>query len=202
MTSSLTFDRTGTDVGLWLSALAGQLDVKAAELVLRAAEHVVGEIRAVVSEKFPEGRTGKLGRSFRATFLGRDGGAVSAAATSDLVYARIQDEGGVIRPSSVKYLAIPLKRLPVGKWPRHFGKGELVLVKSRSGGAVLAKVSKRGKVDPVFALKKSVRIPGKRYLDAAAERAAPGVEEIMAEGYRRLVEEQPSGTAAVGGGGG
>lgn len=192
--ASITFDRNGTKVGLAIAMMSGRLEAESARIVLEAAEHVAGTIREVVYDKFPEGRTGALGRSFKPVFLGRDDHGVSAAASSDLVYARIQDEGGTVVPKTTKALAIPLKRLPVGKWPRHFAKGELTLIPGKNGKAsILAKVSKGGKVDPMFVLVRSVRIPGRHYLDAAAELAGPGVEEIMSQGYARAIDKNLDG---------
>lgn len=201
--SDFSFTRNGTDVGLILEILDGKIEDTAAALVMKAAQHVVGTIREVVYETFPDGRTGALARSFRPTFLGRVDGGVSAAAKSELVYARIQDEGGTVVPKTVKNLAIPLSRTPVGKWPRHFAKGELTLIPGKGGKAsILARV-KRGKVEPMFVLVRSVRIPGRGYLATAAERAAEGVEEIMAEGYEKLVtktvEETPGAAGGAGG---
>lgn len=205
MASEFTFGRAGGDVGLFLSTLSGRIAGDTAGLVLRAAQHAEGEIRAVVYETFPEGRTGALARSFRTTFIGRDAdGVTSAAASSDLVYARIQDEGGTVRPSSVQRLAIPLKRLPVGKWPRHFAKGELTLIKSKRGNSILAKVTKgrggKDKIDPQFVLVKESRIRGRGYVVLAAERARPGIEEIMSEGMQRIVDSAASGVGGASGG--
>lgn len=190
---SFTFERGGVDLGLVLSMLSGRIEAQTADLVLRAAQHAEGEIRAVIYETFPEGRTGALARSFRATFLGRDAdGVTSAAVSSDLVYARIQDEGGTIRPKTTQRLAVPLKRLPVGKWPRHYGKDELTLIRSKRGNSILAKVTKtkggKDKIDPHFVLVRQVTIKGRGYVAIAEARARPGVEEIMAEGLQKLVD--------------
>lgn len=195
------FKREGSDVGLILSALASAGQDEMAGLVLRAAQHAEGEIRAVCYDVFPEGRTGALPRSFRATFIGRETNIVSAAARSDLVYAGIQDQGGTITPKSVQYLAVPVKRLPVGKWPRHFSKDELKYIgKSRAGNPMLGKVGKRSKrVEPYFVLVKSVTIKGRGYIAIAADRAAPGIEEIMAEGLTRFVDRVSSSSGSGGG---
>jgi hypothetical protein len=105
---------------------------------------------------------------------------VAVGVLSSLEYARIQDQGGTVFPRTVQYLAIPLRKLPVGKWPRDFAKGELRLIKSRAGNLILAKISKSGVIAPYFVLKKSVTIRGRNYLRAAADRAVAGISEIMA----------------------
>lgn len=203
MASSFSFTREGGDLALILSSLAGRIDDETAALVMRAAQHAVGEVRSVLYEVFPEGRTGGLARSFREVFLGRDAdGAVSAAVTSDLVYARIQDEGGTITPKTVKNLAVPLKRLPVGKWPRHYGKDELTLIRSKRGNMILAKVTKtkggKDRIDPHFVLVKRVTIKGRGYIAIAAARARPGIEEILEEGLQKLVDDTASGGGTAG----
>lgn len=202
---SFTFERSGANLGVILSMLSGRIEAQTADLVLRAAQHAEGEIRSVIYEVFPEGRTGGLARSFRATFIGRDvDGVTSAAVSSDLVYARIQDEGGTITPKTTQRLAVPLKRLAVGKWPRHYAKDELTLIKSKRGNSILAKVTKtkggKDKIDPHFVLVRSVTLRGRGYVAIAEARARPGIEEIMAEGLQRLVDQAASsgGEAANG----
>lgn len=206
-TSGFTFTREGGDIGLVLKSLSGRIEGETAGLVLRAAQHAEGEIRATIYETFPDGRTGALARSFRATFIGRDAdGVTSASVSSDLVYARIQDEGGTIRPNSAQRLAIPLKRLPVGKWPRHYAKGELTLIQSKRGNSILAKITKtkggKDKIDPHFVLVRSSTLRGRGYVALAASRARPGVEEIMAEGLQRIADAAASDGSAAGGAGG
>lgn len=71
--------------------------------------------------------TGQLARSIHSTF---DESTGTIRIGTNLIYARVQEIGGEIRPKK-KYLAIPvddsLRRS--GKWPRDFGKGELQFVR-------------------------------------------------------------------------
>lgn len=190
--AGLEIKTTGADVPGILDRIADGLTDEMPRRVLEAAQHVTGEIRtAIFATVTSKGRkTGALARSFRETFLGHDGDTVSAASHSDLAYARIQDEGGTINPSSVSKLAVPIgKNIAIGKWPRHFGKGELVLIKSKAGNSILAKISKTGRISPQFVLVDSVTLRAKNYLAKAAVAAQPGVEEILGQGVATVVEQ-------------
>ena len=142
----------------WAEEAGAKVEEAAASGVLLAAEHAAGEIRNRVLRVFTGAPTGNLARSFTATFVGNTEGGIGAMAASDLIYAGIQDRGGVIKPKSVKRLAIPQVRLPIGKWPRHFAKGELV----RRGGA-LYEAGEGGR--KMFVLARQVRITGRNYIE-------------------------------------
>lgn len=162
--------------------------------MLKATQHTTGVVRSQIYETFPGGRTGGLARSFNPVFLGVEGKHITTAVFSKLSYARIQDEGGIIKPKSVSKLAVPLSsaRVPVGKWPRHFAKGELVYIKTKSGKELLAKISKKGGIKPVFVLKPSVRLRARNYIEAARRRAEPAIVEIL-DGQIAIVTKKASG---------
>lgn len=177
-----------------LETAAARTEVAFAKAVLRAAQHLTGVIRREVKDTFPGGRTGALARSYRERFIGRSGTITSAGSFSDLVYARIQDEGGTITPKSGRYLAVPVggARVPVGKWPRHYGANELVLIKRKGRDALLAKVSgsgKRRKLKVLFVLKPKVVLRGRRYLDRASVKAEPEVARILEAALVAAVEQ-------------
>lgn len=172
--------------GFWDRAAEG-VQSHLGQTLLQAAEYLAGEIRSVVMATF-SGRTGGLARSWRSRFLGVNGRIAGAEAYSDLIYAGIQDTGGTIHPRTVSKLAIPLKDLPVGKWPRHFGK-ELTLIKSKKGNAILAKVKKNGQIEPYFVLKDSATIKGRQYVDKAIDQAMPEIESIMLEGINKDIDK-------------
>lgn len=146
--------------------------------VLRAAQFATGHIRRTVYSLFSV-RTGSLARSYKESFLGYTNNTASAGSFSDLEYAGIQERGGIVRPRTGKNLAIPLKRMAVGKWPRHFAKGELVFIKSRRGNKLLARVKKGGGIEPMFVLKPQVQLHGRKYLDAARDAATPDIEAAL-----------------------
>ncbi len=175
-----------------INAIAQDLPKALITGLLKATYHVENKVKSEVYEKFPDGRTGALARSFKPVFLGRDGNVISAAVQSDLVYARIQEEGGTITAKG-KYLAVPISdRIPVGKWPRHFGAGELVRIQKRGGNPILAKITGK-KITPMFVLKSSVHLRGRKYLESAEKRAVPGVEEIIGGSVERVVDKANGG---------
>jgi len=148
-----------------------------------AAEILVGEVRVTIMEGYRGKsaavvRTGNLARSFRKEVTVSQG-AVTLAAKSDSIYAKIQDQGGRIFPRTRKALAVPLIRLPVGKWPRHWSRGELFAIrKAGSVEGVLAR--KRGRtIEAVYALRKSVKIEPKHYLRKASKEALPRIGKYI-----------------------
>lgn len=108
---------------------------------------------------------GDLARSYEVQLIDKGEKSVSVGVFSDLVYAKVQDEGEEINPKK-KYLAYPHKdaKSIIGvRWPRDFGKGELHFVKSKKPETALLYQGKR----LMFILKEKVKIPGLRYLDKA-----------------------------------
>ena len=90
-----------------LNSIAAKTPAALAKAVLAGAQFAEGEIKRTLYDE-TQGR-GELARSFHSRFLGWQGGDVSAEAYSDLVYARIQEDGGVIRPKHRKALAVPIR---------------------------------------------------------------------------------------------
>jgi len=83
-------------------------------------------------------------------------------------YARIQQEGGTVRPrKSNGYLAIPLQDREKRNhaWPRHWSS-PLVFIQARDGRKYLLSTKFQ---QLVYVLVKQVRIPGRPYLVKSAE---------------------------------
>lgn len=148
---------------------------------LRAAQHVSAVLQREIRSQFKPG-TAKLARSFKPSLLTElSGKRFGAGSFSDLVYAGIQDEGGVIRAKGKK-LAIPLPfaKVPRGKGPRDYST--LKLIPRRGKNSLLARVTGKGKkrkIKPLFVLVDQVKIHGTYYIDRSAEEATEGVERIM-----------------------
>lgn len=160
--------------------------------VLKGAQLAVGEIRARLNES-TEGRGG-LARSFQARFISDAGDVVSAEAYSTLVYAGVQNEGGVIRAKS-RLLAVPIKRANIapGKWPRHFpqsGPQKLHLIPRRGRGGLLVQKRGRGKnerIIPMFSLRESVTIRPQHYVEAAQAKIAPTIEKVLGDAFEDIL---------------
>lgn len=169
MSLTVTFDG---EVGSIVDRIARGVSGESAGAVLRAAFIAAGELRRTSRDLNRTGKaTGRLSRSFKETFVGAGPEGLEAGAYSDLTYAEIQDQGGIVRPKSGKMLAIPLKGagVPRGKWPRDYPKGALF----RVGKALATRAGDKGKLKFLFALKSSVRIPPTNYVAKAEESLGP-----------------------------
>lgn len=172
-----------------LNSIAAQTPKALATGLLRAAQFASGEIRSTLYDE-TAGR-GALARSFKERLIGFQGGDISAESYSTLVYARIQEDGGVIRPKNRRALAVPIKgaKIPAGKWPRHFpaeGPQALHLIPRRGRASLLAQVKRdaRGEttsVRPLYVLLPSVTIKPQRYVARTAARIAPRVQAMVAD---------------------
>lgn len=104
------------------------------------------------------------------------------------VHARIQEFGGVIKPVSAKYLAIPhTDSARKAGSPRNYPE-KLRFAGSDSGG-VLTDAS--GEV--VYVLKKAVTLPARPYLRPAMDEHVSEIEQAMAASLRQSFEEATRG---------
>ena len=102
---------------------------------------------------------------------------------SDLIYAKVQDEGKTLTPNApLKWMAYPHRSAKsyVGiRWPRDFPKGKLSFALSSHDPSGTAYLFEKGREKPVFILKKKVKIPGLRYLDKALSTFDKDVEKAF-----------------------
>jgi hypothetical protein len=177
-----------------LAKLSKNVTLQRAKMLISAAQHATAELRREIYETFPSGRTGGLARSFRETFASSDGATIEGGSYSDLEYAAIQDEGGIIRPRVKKFLAVPVSgaKIAVGKWPRHWEDGKLTLIPRKGKPSLLAVVTKK-KVTPKYVLLRSVKIKPKNYIERGADRAMPGIDEIAGEAVQIAADKSGGG---------
>ena len=137
------------------------------------AETIMAEIKAPSKATI---RTGALARSYieGVKFLGEKRGKLAAKTTSRLPYARIQNEGGFIKPSTRRNLAVPLTREAAGRWPRDWGSELQLFVNKRKGQALLGVKTLKGTRGKWrwswkfhYVLRKWVYIEPKYYLERA-----------------------------------
>ena len=168
------------------AAMIGKLQVELSKETtvgaLRAAEYVAG----IVRQHTPRGRTGALMRSYRSTLLVEKGGEViRAGAFSDLVYARVRDQGtgylpgGSIRPKVKRALAIPIspEARRVGNRPGTFGDRLHLIVRKRGAPLLVEHLAKRSIIH--WVLKASVKQSGSGYLEASMPEARKVAEEEL-----------------------
>ena len=152
---SVTVDNTGT------KALAAAMRKGAEKVHRQMGVRLINKAnRRIEARRVGTVITGNLGNSLSFVPL-PNGGRVG----TNLVYARIQQSGGEIRPKTVQNLAIPvpdaLKRDK--RWPRDFAKGAFFKLESPKGSFLIATgkelipgISGKGLA---FVLKPSVTIP-------------------------------------------
>jgi hypothetical protein len=171
--------------------LRGAIDTN----MLQAAVIAAGSVRQAVYDEFKPG-TNLLAWSFKPTLLadGEDG-SLRSGALSDVIYARIQDEGGTIVPKRAKALAIPVSpRAKGGKGgsigPGDFPKNYLHMVWPKGGpkGFLFG-------LDSVlhFVLQKSVTLKATGYLEQAARIAFPLITEDMELAIQKGLDETKAG---------
>lgn len=124
----------------------------------------------------PRVRSGLLRNSIRHKLIEREDGGMSlllrAGNRSSVRYARIQEEGGVVRAKKSRFLAIPMSNAKtaagVPRWPTPRAVPGLFAI--NLGGRIFL-VRKRGEgLEFLYRLKESVRISGKKYLARAVAR--------------------------------
>lgn len=157
-----------------------------------------GPLRESIVATMKEGgrwAKGRLARSVTTEVLEQSNPESSSATKvysfvtgSRLVYARIQDQGGIIRPRTVRYLAVPTRNLGArmrSRWPRDWPRGELFLIPAvgpRAGKDPLLARKVRNRIKVMYVLKKQVTIPAKDYTGKALDKGGP----LLA----RFVEDQ------------
>lgn len=174
--------------GLLLSDLK-----KAARVGLKQGVQIVlGAVREAAGGEILTRRTGNLARSFYGTGVEPEEGGYAARIGSRAVYARIQEEGGTVRPVKAGALAIPiaanLTPRGVPRFPspadlkEAYGANNVFLLKRQGQTPLL--MAKTGKTDksakPFFALKKSVDVPASHYITQTLEKQADTVRSRIA----------------------
>lgn len=194
---TLAVDVDVGEVRSFMARASQRLRPALVKAVLRAAQFATGEIRRTLYSRDITSRGG-LARSFRERLVAEGGDIVGAESYSDLVYARIQEEGGTILPRVRKTLAVPLSfaKVAPGKWPRHFpkeGPQALHLIPRPGKPPLLAQVRKNKKgetlsVKPIFVLVPKVTLKPQGYIAETARRIGDEVQTIVSEGVDEALE--------------
>lgn len=168
--------------------------------LLRCAQHAEGEIKRTVGKTFEPG-TGDLRRSFKAQMIQETGDELSAGAFSDLIYARVQNEGSGFLPGGViksnrgpgKNLAIPVEGefSKPAPWPSSFGKDAFEFLPSKKPGVtgVLVERLSKGNLGKVkYILKPEVKIKPTYYIEEAQEKSSKEWPRIFNERLAELAD--------------
>ena len=148
-----------------------------------AVEAAQRQMAAAIQSRIPEKMQGAV--TVGAPSL--SGATVSGTVAVDDVYAGIQNEGGVVNAKKVQYLTIPIGSAASAAGGATYSAPEVIANPAFGGftGTFFAKGVLFGKtsygVEPIFALKRSVTIPGRHYMEAALDAERGAIEERFAE---------------------
>lgn len=135
-------------------------------------------------------RSGRLRNSITTKMVSR-GNEHAGIIGSNVIYARIHEEGGEIKPVNVKYLTIPL---PAAKTKAGVARGgarsydDTFVKKSKAGNLII--FQKQGKqIVPLFLLRdRPIEIPERPYLMPALEAIKPRVVQEISERFAEGAE--------------
>lgn len=126
-----------------------------------AQKHIIRQISGTIFKT----QTGKLRRSIRFKLKMFGNQYVLEIGSYGVVYSRILEKGGVIRPKRKQWLTIPLPGVKgaARNYPDAF------VIKSKKGNLLIVQKKGRSGLVPLFVLKKSVKIPDFRWLSGSVE---------------------------------
>jgi len=120
--------------------------------------------------------------------------------TAKVKYAGILEEGGKITPKSKKYLTIPLPGVKglARNYPDAF------IIKSKAGNLLIVQKDARGRLKPLFLLRKEVTIPAFHWLSESIEDRRRELDGMTSEQaiFDAAVRMRGGGGAELPGGGG
>lgn len=125
-------------------------------------------------------RSGILRNSIGSAVRRVEGGA-ELVLTASTRYARIQEEGGTVRPRRGRYLAIPLRGQEGAD-----RAGAFVLT-AKSGKKFLARRTEGGGLVLLAILRESVQLRGRRYLRAGLDAAAAELPGVLRAGIEEAL---------------
>lgn len=140
----------------------------------------------------PGKQTGHLGRSIQIDdsdlHTGLSAGVFTVRVGSNVPYAKIHEIGGKISAKKAKALTVPLnkKARKMAAGVRSVRELDLVFIKRKGKPPLLAKShgGKQARIEPLFILKKSVRIPRRPYMVPTLARHKEDLKNIYAEHMR------------------
>lgn len=162
--------------------------MKAAEVALMAATLPIENEAKLRAPK----KTRTLSRSIHSKITKRTLRIVEAKIGTDIIYAKIQEFGGTIKPKNGKYLAIPVNSGKQYVSPKNFPT-PLGFRRTKKGNGIL--IDAEGTTQ--FILVKSVEIPAKPYMrpafDAKRNEAVQEFTEVMRHQIKRMLKGRYGG---------
>lgn len=139
----------------------------------QATQTVERKLKDNVSNKIVNVRSGHLRNSIQSKVVRATGNLLSVIGSNvrfgnRLKYASILEIGGTITAKNAKYLTIPLPSAltPTGQLKKKAREWDNTFVKrSKAGNLIIYQHNGKGKITPLFVLKKSVKINARRYME-------------------------------------
>ncbi len=176
-----------------------EIDKVMVKALLDASFALQAEIGEAIVSTSKYGRGG-LADSYKVRLLSKGGPVKSAGVFSNSVYARIQDQGGVVRPRRVKWLTIPMgpRRGPPkgsakgtqGISPRTWKHGYKDLQGYKLGANFFWKSKTTQKVEFMGVKRSTIR--ARYYLDKALKKAQPVINKLIANAVRKAMQDTVS----------
>jgi len=149
-------------------------------VAMAGAKVIVNHAKKNVKDTF-ENKSGELSRSIHRELRSATDTKAVAEAGTNLVYGPVQEFGGVIKPKSKKYLAIP-----VGTYKGSPNIHPDLKFRDASGDTVVM-VDGSGNVQ--YVLKRSVVIPARPYLRPARDENELEIREEMSHMFRTQINK-------------
>jgi len=187
----------GTGLTERLAAVQAQLRVGLRKEITRAA--LLGERAAklLLTGQSLYVRSGRLRASVQSEVKeegdGWDLALRAGGGARDVRYARIHEEGGVIRPVNARFLAIPLPIARTAAGVSRYASPRQVPVplrfaQSKGGNPLLVEAKGKNAGRPWFVLRKSVRMPARPYLAPALAQVEAMLPERLESLIQRAIE--------------
>lgn len=147
-------------------------------------------------------RTGNLRNSIGSRIVANNDGVMGLIGSGvrtgkRMIYANILETGGVIVPKKKKWLTIPTSfaRTPTGVG--RFTAPDVFEGRTRYRGAVILdnmifgiNDTKRSQITPLFILRKSVKIPAKRYMSKTLQQMQGSLLKVMRGTIERALTDE------------
>lgn len=141
--------------------------------MLHAVNLVERKLKLNLTGQILNVRTGKLRQSIGSRVFFSDTGITGLVGSGvrtgkRMIYANIHETGGTIVPKRKKWLTIPLDAAKTRSGAPRRAKAldwkDTFIIRTKSGQLLIVRKDGKKKLTPLYVLKKSVKIPKRRYL--------------------------------------
>lgn len=183
----------GNELALKFNALADAAKESFTQTLVGLQYTLQARIKQLISGDLLKNHTNQLRNSIALGDVRDTGDSISAAVGSNLVYARIQDQGGTIHPKTAKFLTIPLEAVLTASGVARYSARDII--ENPKVGGFDGTFFRNGmlfgtaghEITPLFVLKASVTIPAHHYMAAALAGIQPEAERKLRNVLQEMV---------------